>query len=408
MTPARRTLLSVALLTAPLAIPGGAAFSAEWDLGGSASVEIRSFLSDPANADQNDSNAATSAALEPEFVYEWNGGDDRLTLTPFGRYDSDDENRTHADVRAASWLHIGQGWDMVAGVDRVFWGVTESRHLVDIVNQDDAVENPDGEDKLGQPMVNVNIESGYGVFGLYVLPGFRERTFPGGDARLRGPLPILDEATYDSGAGAQRVDFALRWAHNFGNWDLGLSYFDGTSREPRFFAGLDSGGQPVLIPHYDVIGQTGLELQYTGERWLWKLEAVSRTGHGERFEAAVGGFEYTFFGIFGTTADLGVISEYLYDGRPQDGSAPATAFDNDVFAGMRLALNDEQSFEILAGGIVDPDSGAKMASVEASRRIGNRWKAELEGRFFLDVPADDPLAVIAQDDFVTLRLSMFF
>ncbi|MDD7885073.1 hypothetical protein [Flavivirga sp. 57AJ16] len=34
--------------------------------------------------------------------------------------------------------------------------MTESNHLVDIINQTDAVETFDGEEKLGQPMVQLS------------------------------------------------------------------------------------------------------------------------------------------------------------------------------------------------------------------------------------------------------------
>jgi hypothetical protein len=396
------------LVAASLLLQGGAAIAGEWDLGGSASVELRAFTQDPAFPNQDDSTLTWSSALEPEFVHEWEAGNDRLTFVPFARWDSHDENRTHADIRTASWLHFGDGWDLVVGLDRVFWGVTESRHLVDIVNQTDAVENVDGEDKLGQPMVNLNIESQWGDISLFALPGFRERTFPASDARLSGPLPVAGEATYDSDAENKRTDFAIRWSKIFGDWDVGLSHFSGISREPRLLPGLDGGGQPVLIPHYDVIEQTGLDLQLTTERWLWKLEAFSRAGHGSRFIAVVGGFEYSFYGIFGTKADLGMIAEYLYDGRDQNGAAPHAAMQDDVFGGARLALNDEQSTEILLGAIVDRDSGATLLNLEASRRLSDRWKLELEGRFFANIPHDDPLAGIASDDHITVRLSLFF
>jgi hypothetical protein len=396
------------LVAVSLLLASGAATAGEWDIGGSASVETRMFPNDPAYPDQDDSPVTYSTALDPELVYETTDGGDRLTFVPFGRWDSEDENRTHADIRIASWLHIGDGWDVVVGLDRVFWGVTEARHLVDIVNQTDAVENLDGEDKLGQPMANLNIESGWGDISLFALPGFRERTFPGSDARLSGPLPVTGGATYDSRAEDKRADFAVRWAKTLGDWDIGLSHFSGTSREPRLIPGFDGGGQPVLIPHYDVIEQTGLDLQLTTERWLWKLEAINRAGHGNRFVAATGGFEYSFYGVFGTDADLGLIVEYLYDGRDENGQAPYTAMQDDFFAGARLALNDEQSMEILAGAIVDRDSGATLVSVEASRRLSDRWKLELEGRFFANIPQDDPLAAIASDDHVTVRLNLYF
>lgn len=392
-----------------LLLAGGNVFAGEWDLGGSASVESRGFLNEPGFADQDDTRLVPSAALEPEFVYEWRDGDDRLTFTPFARRDAEDENRSHLDIRAANWLHAGNGWDLVAGIDTVFWGVTESRHLVDIVNQTDAVEDIDGEDKLGQPMLNLNLEGDRTTVGLFILPGFREQAFPGGDARLRGAIRVADdEATFDSGAEQGRIDFAARWSGTFGNWDAGLSHFSGTSREPRFTLGLDGAGQPILIPHYDVIEQTGLDLQLTTERWLWKIEAISRAGHGDRFLAAVGGFEYSFYGVVGTDADLGLIAEYLHDGRDDDGSAPVTPMDDDVFIGARLAFNDEQSTEFLAGAVIDRESGTTLASLEAERRLGDRWKLELEGRFFIDIAADDPLAGLAKDDFATLRLTMFF
>ena len=89
---------------------------------------------------------------------------------------------------------------------------------------------------------------------------------------------------------------------------------------------------------YRTITQLGLDLQYTREAWLWKLEAIGRAGEGETFGAAVGGVEYTRYQVFGSAADVGFLSEYLYDGR--DVTAPPTAFDNHGFVGTRLALND--------------------------------------------------------------------
>ena len=44
---------------------------------------------------------------------------------------------------------------MRLGLRKVYWGVTESQHLVDVINQTEGVENLDGEDKLGQPMLNL-------------------------------------------------------------------------------------------------------------------------------------------------------------------------------------------------------------------------------------------------------------
>ena len=85
-----------------------------------------------------------------------------------------------------------------------------------------------------------------------------------------------------------------------------------------------------FTPTYDEITQGGVTAQYTQDAWLWKFEGIVRSGHGDTFAAAVGGFEYTFFGITDAGADLGVLVEYLYDGRDEV-EAPPTTQENDVF-----------------------------------------------------------------------------
>ena len=136
---------------------------------------------------------------------------------------------------------------------------------MDIINQTDLVEHPDTEDKLGQPMINLALIRDWGTVDLFVLPCFRERTFPGSEGRLlSGGIPIdTDQTRYESGAKEKHVDWAVRWAHYFGDWDIGLSHFSGTSREPRFLSGTDGAGGFVLIPFYEQIDQTGLDMQIT-------------------------------------------------------------------------------------------------------------------------------------------------
>lgn len=388
--------------------PTMAATAGEWDVSGSVAGELRVFPFAPRFEDQDDVRISPSIAFEPELVYSWGGGANRLTFKPYLRLDRDDDNRSHGDIREANWLHQGRDWSLVVGLDKVFWGVTESRHLVDIINQTDAVDDIDNEDKLGQPMVNLTLLRNWGTLGIFVLPGFRERTFAGNDDRLRGPKPIDDaNPIYESGAREWHVDYALRWAHNFAEWDIGIAHFYGTSREPLLKSRTDPDGGKVFVPQYDLIHQTSLDLQYTSGAWLWKLEAMTRTGHGHTFFASVAGFEYTLFHVFQGSADLGLLAEYQYDGRNQN-AAPGTASDDDIFLGTRLTLNDAASTALLAGTVVDRSSGALRFFVEAERRIWGNWKAEIEGRFFVNIPDDDLGAGIRDDDVITLRLSYFF
>jgi hypothetical protein len=376
------------------------------DVSGFLGIEPRVFLNEPAFAEQPGSGLSPSAVIAPELRTDWNNAEDQLTVSLFARFDGDDENRTHWDIREAYWRHDRGSWSWLVGVNRVFWGVTESRHLVDVVNQTDLVEDIDEEDKLGQPMISVEYWGPEtGSIALYVMPGFRERTFPAADARLRGPLPVdVDNAEYESSARDRRVDWALRWSRTLGNWDLGWSGFYGTGREPLLIPRTDTSGNLFLVPRYEVIGQLGADIQYTKDAWLWKLEAIGRRGHGSPFVAVVAGFEFTIYGFGNTSSDLGLLAEYLYDGR--DDSAPPTFYDSAWFGGVRWSLNDVQDTTVLAGALVD-DSGS-IAIVEAARRMGESWKVALEARLFVNVDVQNLyLAGYRKDSYLTLSISKY-
>lgn len=370
-------------------------------------IDLRGFVHPPSFPEPPDHPIVASLLVQPEYRYVWNEERDRLTAVLFGRYEYEDDRRRHVDVRELHWLHAGPTWDLLFGVGKVFWGVAESRHLVDIINQTDLVEDTDGEDKLGQPMLKLSLLQDWGTLTFFAMPRFRERTFPGREGRLRGALPVdISQAEFESSLDVWHPDFAVRWIHTLGVWDIGLSHFSGTSREPRFFPGLDDESRPVLVPQYDIIHQTSLDLQVTTGGLLGKLEVITRDGHGRRFAAFVAGFEYTFYGVGGTAIDLGVLVEYLYDDRSDE--APGTPFENDLFAGTRLALNDTQDTSVLAGMIVDLDTQATFVNVETSRRFGDRWVLELEARAFANVPASDVIFGVRRDDYVQLRVAWYF
>lgn len=344
--------------------------------------------------------------MQLEYYRDWNNGDDSFVFTPFLRIDGHDKQRSHFDIRELNWTSVHQDWEITVGVGKVFWGVTESQHLVDIINQTDLVESTDGEEKLGQPMFRLGLVQDWGNIDLFILPGFRERTFPSRNARLRTAIPVdISEAEYESSRGRNNIDAAIRWFHTLGDWDIGLSHFSGTSREPDFRLSTDGSGRPVLIPVYMTIDQTSLDVQATKGDWLWKLELISRNGQGDRYTAATGGFEYTLYGIFESSADLGLITEYLYDDR---GDAASSPFEDDLFLGARLAMNDEASSELLAGTIIDLQNNSRVFSVEASRRFGDDLKLNLEGRFFSNIDNNDPLTSFRQDDFIQLELAWYF
>lgn len=377
-----------------------------WDFGAAVGVELRGFTDDGAYPGQLET-FQPSVTIEPDLRWESADRNHQIVLTPFARIDGEDDARTHVDLREGYYRYIGDDYEIVAGAAKVFWGVTESRHLVDVINQTDGVEDIDEEDRLGQPMLKASFFKEIGQFDFFVLPYFRERTFPGEAGRGRLALPVnTDEARYEDDDAEWAPSVAARYAHYLGAWDFSVSAFHGTSREPQISPALVDGA-PDLVPVYDRITQLGVTAQYTNEAWLWKFEGLAREGQGDTFAAAVAGVEYTFFGVSDSGADLGVLVEYLYDGRDER-LAPPTAFENDVFAGARYALNDVQDTSLLAGLITDVEDGSVSGLLEAERRLGNNWKAEAESRFFVNVDEDNLLAAFEQDSVITLRLTRFF
>ena len=374
--------------------------------------QARVFFEDPLSPVQH--NSYLSAVTEPEYSHEWADGTNNLDVKLFYRVDQYDEQRTHGDIRELSWTGVSDNWELLAGISKVFWGVAETQHLVDIVNQTDLVENLDGEDKLGQPMIRASTERDWGTVDFFILPGFRERTFPGPEGRPR-PNIVIDteqDAIYDFSAGKNHIDLAARYSHYIGEWEFGLSFFSGTGREPTDFkpVAVSPVGEPIVLPIYSLINQIGLDGQAFFGDWTWKLEAINteaRSGDKKGINSfqTVGGFEYTLVGLADSNMDLGFVVEYHYsDKRIYEN----TIFDNDLATALRFVFNDVQSTEILAGLTTDADTQSIGSFIEASRRLGESWTVEAQVRTFHGTEENRPLYSFRFDNFAQVDLNYHF
>jgi len=376
------------------------AFEADAEL----SVQGFLFLENGAWPHQEDYSASAAVNLE---IYHEILDTFHVSMEAFYRIDSVDKERTHGDLRVAEFLYFNDNLEITFGVGRVFWGATEFVHLVDIINQTDQVEELDGEEKLGQPMIHLTVPRDWGVVDAFALPLFRERTFPGKNGRLRSPLPVdTDQAAYESAAEQSHIDMALRYATTLGNADLGFHYFNGTARDPVLLLSPNLPSVPTLYPFYEQIGQTGLDLQMAAGEWLFKGEAYYRTGQSRSYAAITLGFEYTLVGIAETMMDLGILGEYVYDDR-DEGWLP-TLYENDIMCGLRLAVNDMDDSKILIGMIRDIHSESTIVAIEASRRLGETIRINLDASFFINMDSQDPAYSLARDDFIKLEMVWYW
>ena len=146
---------------------------------------------------------------------------------------------------------------------------------------------------------------------------------------------VSDEfVSYESGAEELHTDFAFRWSHTVGVSDIGLSFFQGTNREP-VFSNINEDGDTnatsdldlyqaleYISPHYEQMTQVGIDYQATVDAWLLKFEGIHRDSDSLKtpiqdgvdgktsdfttdYTAITAGFEYTFNGVYESPSDIG-------------------------------------------------------------------------------------------------------
>ncbi|MEM7616932.1 MAG: hypothetical protein AAF195_00965 [Pseudomonadota bacterium] len=369
----------------------------------SVTTELRYFPESPAYDNQLQ-NFQPAITLSGEGRWVSDDRKKRVRFEPFLKIDGQDSERSYFDMRELTYSQRFSDFDILVGNGQIFWGVAESRNVVDVINQFDVVENNDETDKLGQPLIRFGKFTDIGRFEFYYLPYFRERNFPGADGRQRTELTVdNDNAQYDRDGEEFAGDFAVRYKQQIDKFDVGLHAFYGTARSP--FLAVNGDGSS-LTPIYQELTQGGIDVQWTSDAWLLKFEAVVINQGGDRFFSTVGGFEYSFFDIKQSGIDFGLLLEGLYDNRDENIVA-LNVFENDIFLGSRITWNNVEESELLFGGIIDVETSAIFGSIEYATRIGNNMKFEAETQI-LSASDDDPIYQQRRDSNLTLRLTRYF
>ena len=159
----------------------------------------------------------------------------------------------------------------------------------------------------------------------------------------------------------------FRYSHFFGDVDIGVHVFDGTSREPRFQLALDGDR---LLPVYEQAALPHPTLQHTSDR---------------------------------------EVDHHRRDTEEQQPVGPVQCLR--VVFRVRHALprmDDAADTSVLAGIATDIETGELFVNVEAERRIGDNLSVELRFRAFTNADANDSLYAIENDDYLQLGLSWYY
>ena len=374
------------------------ALSFEYNLYGSIQPEYSLFTNGDGRHNQSrEKPSILGTANFTTFIQDDNA---KISISALGRYDREDNNRSYFDFQKLKYEYYFDDATIKLGNEIVFWGVNESFHLVDIINQSNLAENLSGTKKLGQPMIAVSLYRDFGDVDFYILPYFREQIFPGANGRPRLKLEIDENSiSYESSKAEKHTDFAIRYSTMIDDFDIGFYHFYGNSRNPKLSINQSS---LKLDQYYPLLSQTGIDIQATKDAWLYKLEVIFAELMSEQYFSAAGGFEYTYYGFNNSSQDLGLIIEYLFDDRNDQ------PFNNESSIGIRWTKNDINSTALLAGSIVDLDGNSNQFFIEYEQRLKNDFKIFIESIISGSIDSSDYNYAFKDDSIFKIKIAKYF
>ncbi|WP_392339051.1 hypothetical protein [Moritella marina] len=368
--------------------------NAEIKVKGSASLEQRIFLDRPDPLTQPIGNSypypvyhQVSVALSPHVEASSQRNNMVYTAHPFLRFDERDSERTHVDFRELKAAVVTKKWQASIGFDQVHWGVMENHHLVDIVNQTDYNESPNGDDKLGQPMFRLGVNIKDALLEAMILIGYREPSTPTPGARFSFGVDYRYE--YEGWGEEYHPDLALRYSKKVRNIDVGVGYFGGHSRTPELV--IQAVGDPVW--KVNLIDQLSVDVKADLNRIELKAEILYKVVGDQSTRAMVLGSEFKL--IQNQNISVNLLAEYSWDEHGKN--AFDNSFQNDIFAGVRFTLNGLNDSEILIGHNYDFDFGSQHGSVQAKVNVTKALSVGVEGWWF-NVSDDDYANKAFNDD----------
>ena len=294
---------------------------------------------------------------------------------------------------------------LTIGSDIAFWGKTEIYNPSDIINTQDFRAGLRQAKKRGMPMVRLSGAAGSGELSLLLMPIFQPNLYPYRSSRENLPLEVADSQNlYGQGTCKNCLSVATRWEGYVGNTDIGLSYFDGTGREPTLAVGADMR----MTPTYHGIRQAGVDIQHILGETLVKADVIHRAGqpdhHGRirDYTALSGGIEHTLYGIFDSNADAGLLAEAALDSR---GVNAHNSFQRDLFGGVRLVMNDIDDSTILAMVGYDMDYHSRSLTLSGERRLADGLVASASLYVPRGMAKDRHSSAFTKSESIALQLS---
>ena len=378
-----------------------------WELNNEKTFQTRVFHKENAYEYQKNTysvNLKSELFLEPHRNIN-------VLIEPEYRYDHHDKERSLFDISQGYFLYFNDHSEFKIGKEKVFWGVTELKNLVDIINSPDEASGEE-KSKLGQSLISYSyINNKFGFIDLIYMPLFHEPTKVGKNGRLRLNLPTQNYNTsYEGGAGRKIPSWAIKWQNSFRETDISLQLFRGTSRNGSTLPKLENG-EIKYFAGYERITQIGSFLQSIFGPIIFKFEGIRRNGQKntlyerENYYSYITGIEYVVTRPFDKIWDLNIFAEYSNDDR---GSNSNDIFQNDLFIGTRINFNDVQGTEFTQMLTLDLNGDGNTGNLEISTRLKDSVRIAANYTSYWSVNNKDTLYSFRRDNYLGIKITNYF
>jgi hypothetical protein len=395
---------------------------AETSSRGEIRLESRVFNDDEVDSTR-DEGYGIATSLEVKYENQKNV---TANFQLFTRIDNKDDSRNTVFLQEANVGYNFGNVEFKLGPQIINWSATEAFHPVDSVNSRNLDSDFESSEKIGETMIQLGYLFEESSLTLYYFPLLEENIFPANSNRLflfpnglvLGEALFLKEdgEFYD---GNEAEQWGARFDISLGALDLSIHSISHINRsKPVLIAGVSGNVHPTYIP----VVQTGGTIQWPLESWVIKVEGayfdfqdkvstiygdVEQLRHGE---AAVG-LEYGWNHENGWETSV-ILEANGITGLDKPQRQSLSAFQNDSLLGVRLALNNEDSGELLFTVISDNErSHEQMYNFKYSQRLTDVWSIKMGARL-VDAPYEEAVAtgiqVFHNDHQYYLNISRFF
>ena len=355
-------------------------FSAFTATSGSISIDQRFFENDGVDT-SNDRGFAISTNLRSDI--DWKN----LTFSGniMGRIDDQDPTRNIFILQEAmlryQFKYWGNSFELFAGFEKFNFGANEVFKPADNLNARNFDSDVENTEKYGELTFGLRRNFSWGDISLFALPGEEYHYIPGANSRLGVGIDVQQVSYVQNVDGEEyneEVGVIINWYGDLG--DVSFFYLSHLDKKLPIFgnrnyifdptetacgAQLCPADGTINTPYYYETKEYGVTSSLVFSDVILKLEAVSRnyntsvdilTINGlerpENHTDVAIGAEYTQY--LDSGAELRYLFEYakVFDVE-QDIATKRFIFQDDLYFGVHLTLNDPMDSKFNIGGIMD-------------------------------------------------------